>query len=319
MPKISVIIPTYNYGKYIERAIDSVLEQSYRSFEIVVVDDGSTDNTRLIIERKDKEKVRYFYQENKGASAARNKGVKESKGKYLIFLDADDALGKNQMFSFEKLSKEHPNEVIYCNWKKYLEHNGEYQQIYCGESFKENDLLDSWLKGFFIANSCILWPKRVIKYLRGWDETLLANQDGDIAMRALIGGFKFYYCPGVYAWIRARSSDETCSLSGSISREALNSRLKVTRKIEKLIKEKGLLKKYRKALSESYYTLARGHWKNQPDFARICYKHYKRVYGFRRPPGSILNWFFVTILGIEKKEKFAYFLRTFLQRKKCLL
>lgn len=90
MPKVSVIIPTYNYGKYIEKAIDSVLAQTYKDFEIIVVDDGSTDNTREIIQTRYKDKVRYFYQENKGAPVARNKGIKESKGEYLAFLDQDD-------------------------------------------------------------------------------------------------------------------------------------------------------------------------------------------------------------------------------------
>ena len=90
MPEISVIIPTFNYGKYIERAIDSILTQTYQDFEIIVVDDGSTDNTKEIIRSKKSDKIRYFYQENKGAPAARNKGIVESKGKYIAFLDADD-------------------------------------------------------------------------------------------------------------------------------------------------------------------------------------------------------------------------------------
>ena len=315
MPKVSIIIPTYNYGKYIKKAIDSVFEQSYRSFEIIVVDDGSTDDTMVIIEGKYKEKVRYFFQENKGASAARNKGVKESRGEYLIFLDADDALGENQLFLFESFSRKYPNDVIYCHWKRYIEFDGEYDQVYSSEKFKGIDMLDSWLKGWYVANCCILWPKRVIQYLGGWDKSLLANQDGDIAMRALIKGIKFHYCPGVYAWVRDHSSHEPLSISNSISRESLNSRLYVIRKIEKLINKKRLFKKYRKALSESYYNLAHYHWKDQPDFSRVCYKHFKRVYRFSRPPGSILNWIFVTILGIEKKGKLAYLLRSLFSKK----
>ena len=112
MPKVSVIIPTYNYGKYIEKAIDSVLAQTYKDFEIIVVDDGSTDNTREIIETRYKDKVRYFYQENKGAPVARNKGIKESMGEYLVFLDADDWLMPMALLSRLEYLKKHFD----CGW-----------------------------------------------------------------------------------------------------------------------------------------------------------------------------------------------------------
>ena len=97
MALISIIIPTYNYAEYIQKAIDSVLAQTYKNCEIIVVDDGSTDNTQEIIENKYKNKVRYYYQENKGAPAARNKGIKKSKGEYLSFLDADDYLTESSI------------------------------------------------------------------------------------------------------------------------------------------------------------------------------------------------------------------------------
>jgi len=90
MPKVSVIIPTYNYGQYIDKSIDSVLSQTYTDFEIIVIDDGSTDNTRTIVETKYRDKVKYIYQENRGAPAARNQGLREAKGDFIVFLDADD-------------------------------------------------------------------------------------------------------------------------------------------------------------------------------------------------------------------------------------
>lgn len=89
MSKVSVIIPTYNREKYISEAIDSVLNQTYKDYEIIVVDDGSTDKTKEVL-TKYNDKIRYFYQENQGVSVARNKGIKESKGDYIAFLDADD-------------------------------------------------------------------------------------------------------------------------------------------------------------------------------------------------------------------------------------
>ena len=90
---VSAIIPTYNSVNYISEAINSVLNQTYKNCEIIVVDDGSTDNTRKTVEnyiRKYPHKIKYFYQENKGPSAARNKGIKEARGNYIAFLDSDD-------------------------------------------------------------------------------------------------------------------------------------------------------------------------------------------------------------------------------------
>ena len=89
MLKVSVIIPTYNNGKYICEAIDSIFAQTYSDYEIIVIDDGSTDNTKEIIERFSG-RLRYIYKKNGGISSARNAGIHASKGKYLAFLDADD-------------------------------------------------------------------------------------------------------------------------------------------------------------------------------------------------------------------------------------
>jgi glycosyltransferase involved in cell wall biosynthesis len=89
---VSVVIPCYNQAHFLSEAIESVLSQSYPRFEIVVVDDGSTDNTSEVASSYPPEKVRLVRQENKGLSAARNAGLAESKGEYVVFLDADDRL-----------------------------------------------------------------------------------------------------------------------------------------------------------------------------------------------------------------------------------
>lgn len=89
MPEVSVIIPTYNRAKYVTHAIDSVLAQTYSDYEIIIVDDGSTDNTREVLETY-MDKIRYLYQDNAGVSAARNTGIKTAKGKWIAFLDSDD-------------------------------------------------------------------------------------------------------------------------------------------------------------------------------------------------------------------------------------
>jgi len=96
MPKISVIIPTYNQGRLILRCIDSVLHQTFQDFEIIVVDDGSTDNTKEILSAYG-HPIRYLFQQNWGPSRARNAGIGQAKGDYIAFLDSDDYFAENNL------------------------------------------------------------------------------------------------------------------------------------------------------------------------------------------------------------------------------
>ena len=115
---VSVIIPTYNNSKYIIEAINSVLSQSYAHFECIVIDDGSTDNTKYILHNFIRsKKIIYYYQENKGVSAARNLGVEKSKGNYLLFLDADDLLaGGALQFLIEDICE---YDIVFGSWMDF--------------------------------------------------------------------------------------------------------------------------------------------------------------------------------------------------------
>jgi glycosyltransferase involved in cell wall biosynthesis len=98
MPRISVIVPTYNCAAYIPDAIDSVLKQTCQDFEIIIVDDGSTDDTVRVLDKyRSNPCIKYVYQENKGPGAARNAGMKLSQGEYICFLDSDDQLYRDSL------------------------------------------------------------------------------------------------------------------------------------------------------------------------------------------------------------------------------
>ena len=114
--KISVIVPVYNVEKYISRCIDSVLSQSYNDWELILVDDGSTDNSGVICDKyaQNNKKIIAIHQRNQGVSVARNAGIKASNGEYLLFADADDWL-ENTMLE-EMLSGEHDADLIACEY-----------------------------------------------------------------------------------------------------------------------------------------------------------------------------------------------------------
>jgi glycosyltransferase involved in cell wall biosynthesis len=138
-PKVSVIIPTYNRSELVERAVKSVLCQTYTDYEIIVVDDGSTDDTRFNLQSYP---VRYIRQNNSGSASARNRGIRESKGKYIAFLDSDD------WFLPDKLARQ--VEVMEGNPDCVLSHTSYYR---CGQHWK---VINS---GAFTGN---VWPQILI-------------------------------------------------------------------------------------------------------------------------------------------------------------
>ncbi len=117
LPLVSVVITTYNYAVYLPRAIDSVLMQTYPNVEVIVIDDGSTDDAASVIPSH--ALVKYFYQENRGLSAARNNGIKKSKGDYVVFLDADDWLEPDAIENNLAVLIHHPT-VAFISGSYYL-------------------------------------------------------------------------------------------------------------------------------------------------------------------------------------------------------
>ena len=115
-PYFSVIIPAYNSAQFIEFALRSVLQQTFQDFEIIIVDDGSTDNTYQILSSyKDNNKVRILRQQNQGVSVARNKGIKDAQGKYIALLDSDDAWTEDHLELAAHFFSSYPEFVWYTS------------------------------------------------------------------------------------------------------------------------------------------------------------------------------------------------------------
>lgn len=114
MPKFSLIVPVYNTELYLEKCIDSILNQTYNDYEIIIVNDGSTDGSKKMINKYCKEfpsKIKSIHKKNGGLSSARNKGVKKAIGEYILFVDSDDYIEKNLLLTLAKKLKDEPDLV----------------------------------------------------------------------------------------------------------------------------------------------------------------------------------------------------------------
>lgn len=178
-PKVSVIITCYNHGQFLAQAIESVQQQTYQPIEIVVVDDGSTDNTREVA--KQFASVKYVFQNNAGLSAARNKGLKESTGKFLVFLDADDWLYPEGVAINLNYLKRNKHCVLVSgthdkvdNWGNVI---GEEQKVV------EKNHYCELLQGNYIGMHAAVMYHRILFTEFQFDTTLKACEDYDLYLK----------------------------------------------------------------------------------------------------------------------------------------
>ena len=156
---VSVIMPVYNGEKYLRWAIESVLGQTYSNFELIVVDDGSTDNSGDIA-RSFGDKIRYIYQENKGLGGARNTGILASQAEFVGLLDADDEWMPNYLETMMKLVQQYPNAAVYYCTAQGMDSNGNNLTRIFGRVIKSID--QRLLRANFIIPSTVILNRSVV-------------------------------------------------------------------------------------------------------------------------------------------------------------
>ncbi|MBR3628081.1 MAG: glycosyltransferase family 2 protein [Elusimicrobia bacterium] len=130
MPKISVIVPTYNVEKYLSQCLDSILNQTFKDFECICINDGSTDNSLSILQKyasKDN-RIKIINQENKGLSGARNAALKIVTGKYITFVDSDDFVSSDYLEKLINLAEKENSDIVYCRHKMYYSLDNKYEK-----------------------------------------------------------------------------------------------------------------------------------------------------------------------------------------------
>ncbi|MEM4406501.1 MAG: glycosyltransferase [Candidatus Methanomethylicaceae archaeon] len=198
LPLVSIIIPTYNCRKWVSEAVDSALSQTYPRCEIIVVDDGSNDGTDLLLQERYGDKIRYYFQDNKGRSAARNRGLKEAKGEYIQFLDADDLIMPEKIArQVEFLEANRDVDVVYGDVLLFLEDDKEdvwphEKRIYYASG---RGLLKKMLHEPFLQTVHALYRRKCIEAIGGFDESLKRVEDWEFHLRLARLGVNFHYLP----------------------------------------------------------------------------------------------------------------------------
>jgi len=261
-PSVSIVIATYNRAQFLGETIRSILNQQLRNFELIVVDDGSTDDTERLLAGY-RSQLRYLYQENRGPSAARNFGVRCANADWISIQDSDDLCMPNHLQTLYGYAKDHPEcAMVFANGN-YLggrEHNREtiIPRTKSQQLAKSGVKLEDFFEKSILRLQAALISKKAYDAIGGHDESLRICMDLDLGFRLLMNFPVAYLDSVVFSYRRH---------AGNIGR---NEELRLTENIRVIEK---LLREYPRAraqlgsdtvsrrLAYRYYRLAKGRWR----------------------------------------------------------
>lgn len=313
MPKVSVIIPTFNREKYLNNTIDSVLAQTYHNYEIIVVDDGSTDNTREVA-KKYKDKIKYVYQKNQGVSSARNSGIKVSRGEWIAFLDSDDEWLPEYLLYQVNQTKNNQGASVYISNALIMENGKQinyFQKWNLLPLFRNSNYVTLKKPLYFVIKYHIasvvtaIINKEVLLKVGVFDERLSIAEDYDVLARmALHGPFAFSKEKLVCIYRRDEPIDnleKQLDLNGIRSRKAFEIIYNNIRKHPEIsIKEKSILDK---TLSANQRALANLILRNgRLSEARHYYKEAMLIY----PSVKSITKYLISLFPAKIVELFAW-------------
>src|SRR5690554_6231035 len=179
----SVVIPLYNKELSIRNTIQSVLDQTCQDFEIVVVNDGSTDNSAAVVEAIEDDRIRLIHQKNQGVSAARNRGIKEARYEWIAFLDGDDLWGKAHLQEISLMMQKFPNEKVFVTSFEYSDKRPMFRHPRSEPIFKVENYFKEAMKESLMWTSIVVVHKSCIDVVGGFNETLNRGEDLDLWAR----------------------------------------------------------------------------------------------------------------------------------------
>jgi hypothetical protein len=187
-PQVSIVVPCYNAGIYLAAAINSALEQSHPSREVIVIDDGSSDGSLDVIKGFGS-RIRSESGPNRGGNYARNRGLVLAQGQFCQFLDGDDLLDSNKVEVQLKLFEADPSLDYLVGVARIW--RGDFPQAGRAETWGPphgGDLITEWLRGTIAQTNTMLWRTGFLRSIGGWNEDFPSHQDNEVVLRAMMAG-----------------------------------------------------------------------------------------------------------------------------------
>lgn len=201
MPTVTVIIPTFNRSELVKQAINSVLAQTHKDFELLVIDDGSTDNTRQVVSAISDSRIKYTYKDNGGVSSARNLGLKNASGEFVAFLDHDDYYPENFLEALIKKLEENPDYGMAYGPITLVTQEEKQIPLYKADSCKSGWVTEDMFKKGFVWTSSAVFRKSVWDGI-WYDENLKKSTEDFDAYLRLSTRCRFLYVPQITTYHR---------------------------------------------------------------------------------------------------------------------
>jgi glycosyltransferase involved in cell wall biosynthesis len=320
---VSVIIPVYNAEKYLAKTIESAMNQTHRPIEVIIVDDGSTDQSLKIALAYQSEQVKVLSQKNEGASAARNKGLSEAKGDFIQFLDADDLLSTDKIAEQVTLLLANPDKVAVSSTVHFAD--GKNPQEFKPSTYEQGFLIDTdpahflinlWggygANGSMVQPNAWLTPAHIIKKSGPWNEGLSLDDDGEYFCRIVINSKGVIKSKGLNYYRKYSIVND--SLSAAFKEKDLLSQIKSLRLRYQHISTHNQSINLKIAYLRSLHQLNFKLYPQYPGILKEITKAIKEVdyelsykYEFATPKGKVLS----NLIGWKQTKKIQLMLQKF--------
>ena len=265
---VSVVIPTYQREEFLPETLQSVLNQTYPIFEILVVDDGSTDSTSHLVRsfRERDDRISYLYQTNRGHASARNKGIELSRGKYIAFLDSDDLWKPKKLEKQIEIFQSDPEiGMIYCSGY-YINEDGTRDEEMTSRSIPTRvyTAADVLLRRANFFTPCVMIRKECFEQTGLFDESLKFYEDIDLWFRVLMK-YKVYFLDEELVILKRHKANFASTHSSYPAVESYRDALRMRRKAVALFGQKG------HKLSRQEMEI--GLYRHQLDYIKECLAH----------------------------------------------